>query len=83
MRIAVGPYPIIESNEEMRLVCNAIRCKKCNQVIESKSTHQFVQCSCGAVGVDGGLEYDRVMGDEMEYECLQEWLITEKQRVLG
>jgi hypothetical protein len=54
--------------------------RKCNEVIESKSTHHFVQCSCGAVGVDGGLEYDRVMGEETDYECLQEWLITEKQK---
>jgi hypothetical protein len=28
MRIAVGAYPTIESNEEMRLIRNAIRCKK-------------------------------------------------------
>lgn len=79
MRIVIGRYPTIEANEELRLIRNAIQCKKCHQVIESKSTHHFVKCSCGAVGVDGGLEYDRIMGEETDYEQLQEWLITEKQ----
>jgi hypothetical protein len=37
---------------------NAVRCKKCNTVLESKSVHNFVQCPCG-VFVDGGLEYLR------------------------
>ena len=35
-------------------------------VIESKSTHGFKYCSCGSVGVDGGLEYSRIIG-EPEY----------------
>ncbi|WP_425278866.1 DUF7695 domain-containing protein [Caldifermentibacillus hisashii] len=34
-----------------------MRCKKCDDVIESKSVHDFQTCSCGAVEVDGGLEY--------------------------
>lgn len=60
------------------LIRNAVRCKRCNVVIESKSTHQFVQCACRAVGVDGGLDYDRVSGDRIDYECLQLWLITKR-----
>ena len=43
----------------MRLVRNAIQCKKCLDIIESKWGHHFVRCKCGAVFVDGGSEYSR------------------------
>lgn len=40
-----------------KTVCtrNAIRCKKCGDVIESKSGHDFRTCSCKSVMVDGGI----------------------------
>lgn len=34
---------------------NAIYCKKCEDTIESKYQHDFKYCSCGAVGIDGGI----------------------------
>lgn len=40
-----------------KLVRNAIRCKHCGDIVESKSVHDFEQCSCGACFTDGGLEY--------------------------
>lgn len=40
-----------------KIIRNAARCKICDDVIESKSTHDFVTCSCGNVSVDGGHEY--------------------------
>ena len=46
-----------------KLKRNAIQCRKCGDVIESKFTHDFKCCSCGSVGVDGGLEYARIIGD--------------------
>ena len=36
-----------------RIIRNAIRCKKCGDVIESKTVHDFKFCSCGACAVDG------------------------------
>jgi hypothetical protein len=36
-------------------VRHAIQCKKCSETIESKHIHDFKYCSCGAVGVDGGI----------------------------
>ena len=42
-----------------RIIRNAIQCKHCVDVIESKSVHDFVTCSCGACSVDGGYEYLR------------------------
>lgn len=42
-----------------KILCNKIRCKHCGDVIESRTTHEFVKCSCGAVAVDGGHDYLR------------------------
>jgi len=46
-----------------KLKRNAIQCRKCGDVIESKFTHDCKCCSCGSVGIDGGLEYARMQGD--------------------
>ena len=43
----------------MKIIKNCIQCKACGEVIESKSIHDFVSCSCGKCSVDGGLEYLR------------------------
>ena len=41
------------------IIKNAIKCKKCGEVIESVSLHDFKICPCGACAVDGGHEYLR------------------------
>ena len=43
----------------MKILCNKIRCKHCGDVIESRTPHEFVTCSCRAVAVDGGHDYLR------------------------
>lgn len=55
---------------KVRLVRNAIKCNICGDIIESKYTHDFVQCKCGKCFVDGGLDYRRLSGD---FEDLGEW----------
>lgn len=40
-----------------KIVSNKIKCKHCGDIIESKSVHNFVTCSCGKVSVDGGHDY--------------------------
>ena len=40
-----------------KIIKNAIQCKLCGEVIESKHVHDFVQCKCGACAVDGGHDY--------------------------
>lgn len=42
-----------------KIIKNAIQCKLCGEVVESKHVHDFVQCKCGACAVDGGHEYLR------------------------
>lgn len=49
----------------MRIVRNSAKCRKCGDEIESRSAHDFVQCSCGAIFVDGGRDYLR-RGGELE-----------------
>jgi hypothetical protein len=38
---------------------NRARCRRCDDVIESRSRHDFVTCRCGAIFVDGGTDYLR------------------------
>ena len=38
---------------------NKVKCKSCGDIIESRSIHDFVECSCGKIFVDGGHDYLR------------------------
>lgn len=38
---------------------NAVQCVHCGDVIESRSVHEMVWCSCESCAVDGGLMYLR------------------------
>jgi hypothetical protein len=42
-----------------KILVNKVRCKKCNDIIESKHSNDFRQCRCGAIFVDGGTDYQR------------------------
>ncbi|PAQ13584.1 hypothetical protein CD798_14340 [Bacillaceae bacterium SAOS 7] len=42
-----------------KVLRNRVRCKKCNDIIESKSNYDLTRCKCGAIFVDGGREYQR------------------------
>ena len=54
------------------IIHNRIRCKKCGDVIESFTVHDFKWCSCGSVAVDGGKDYLRRCGIREDYEDLSE-----------
>ena len=58
----------MEKKEE--IISNKIKCKKCGDIIESKSTNDYKRCSCGAVAVDGGKDYLKRIGTEEQYEEL-------------
>lgn len=59
-------------NEE--IILNQIKCLKCYDIITSYHRHDFKMCVCGAVGVDGGLDYLRRIGRSEDYEELSEWI---------
>jgi hypothetical protein len=41
------------------IVQNAVICNNCDDFIVSKHVHDFVECKCGAIFVDGGQNYLR------------------------
>ena len=51
----------------LKITVNKIKCKKCGDVIESKSVHDFKFCRCGAVAVDGGHDYLRRCGKREDW----------------
>ena len=42
-----------------KVLVNKVRCKKCDDIIESKSGHDLKRCECGAIFIDGGTDYQR------------------------
>lgn len=56
----------------MKIIRNRARCRKCGDVVESHSVHEFRRCSCGAIAVDGGLSYLRRVGYSEDIEDMSE-----------
>lgn len=51
----------------MKITRNRIKCLECGEILESKFTHDFQQCSCqNRTFVDGGDEYCRYGGFDVE-----------------
>jgi hypothetical protein len=61
----------MEKKKEV-IISNKIKCKKCEDIIESKNTNDYKRCSCGAVAIDGGKDYLKRIGNEKDYEELSE-----------
>ena len=63
---------VIEAEEwfwDMRkILVNKIKCKKCGDIIDSKSVHDFKFCKCESVAVDGGHDYLRRLGELEDWE---------------
>jgi len=49
-----------------KIIRNRAKCLKCGDIIESTHRHDFVSCKCGAIFVDGGLDYLRRGGKFLE-----------------
>ncbi|UGO46129.1 hypothetical protein PQE74_gp046 [Bacillus phage vB_BanS_Chewbecca] len=55
-----------------RMRTNKIRCKHCDDIIESFDRHDFKWCKCKKVAIDGGISYgkrlfpDHPMEDHIE-----------------
>lgn len=54
----------------MKIILNKIRCKKCNDIIESKTVNDFKKCKCGAIAIDGGKQYLKRLGKLEDIEEL-------------
>lgn len=55
-----------------RIIRNRARCRRCGTTIASATRHDFVMCKCGAVGVDGGRDYLRRVGQMEDLEEMSE-----------
>ena len=44
------------------------KCKKCGDEICSNTHKKYIQCSCGALAVDGCADYIRVMGNAKDHK---------------
>lgn len=41
-----------------------IKCNHCENYVFSFNTHDYKQCKCGKVAIDGGFEYTRLIGNQ-------------------
>ena len=55
------------------IIQNQVRCNKCGDEPYSAHRHDFKYCRCGAVAVDGGMEYFRRVGS---YDNMTELSMT-------
>jgi len=58
---------------------SGIKCKKCKDEIFSLHVHDFKTCECGAVSVDGGREYCKIVADDFENVEIIKKNITPKE----
>ena len=65
-----------------KITVNKIRCKKCGDIIESKSIQDFRSCKCGSVAVDGGHNYLRRVGNLEDWEDLSEYEVIEDENTI-
>lgn len=61
-----------------------VRCVRCGHVVVSRAGHDQRSCECGAVQVDGGRDYLRVVyyGEDSEHEFVRLDLPVEDEREL-
>jgi hypothetical protein len=57
--------------KNQKIISNKIKCNYCKDIIESKYRHDFKECKCKRVSVDGGLDYlKRTFMESNDYEEL-------------
>ena len=63
------------------LTLNSVRCLVCNEVLVSKSQHNYVQCNCeNQTMTDGGNLYQRLGGKDLDkVENLSKYVIMTEQ----
>ena len=47
---------------------DAIRCRKCGDVVYSINRHHNHFCACGAVAIDGGRDYTKISGSSQDFD---------------
>ena len=66
-----------------KILLNAVRCKKCNEWLESIYPQRISRCRCGAVEISGGDKNLIRKGNPEDYEELAQVLvITDEENIL-
>jgi len=52
-----------ENSLRRKIIQNSVICHDCGDEPWSANTHDYRQCVCGAIAVDGGMDYLRRVGD--------------------
>lgn len=56
-------------DENKKIILNRIKCNHCGDIIISYSQHDYKNCKCGKVSIDGGLSYlKRSFQEATDYE---------------
>lgn len=61
------------TNDNPKIKTNKAQCRQCNDIITSTHVHDFKECKCGEISVDGGKEYLRRGGDLLDIIELSEY----------
>ena len=48
---------------EQKIILNSALCRNCGDTLISQHVHDFKLCQCKMIGVDGGREYLKRIGD--------------------
>lgn len=49
---------------------DAVKCRICGSYIRFDTNHSYIECACGAVAVDGGPDYVRIIGNQNDWEIV-------------
>lgn len=47
-----------------------VRCNKCGSYISMDTRYEYIKCACGAVAVDGGEYYTRIIGNSENWNIV-------------
>lgn len=67
IRHLTGKYPVLKMSRPDRPP-NKVRCRKCRTTAWSRHRHEYVPCKCGAIAVDGGYDYQRLIGESKDID---------------
>lgn len=47
-----------------------VRCNKCGSYISMDTGYEYIECACGAIAVDGGEHYTRIIGQSENWSIV-------------
>lgn len=53
--------------DDRKIICNRAKCAHCGDIIVSRYVHDYVECSCKKISVDGGTHYLRRSYEKESY----------------